>query len=257
MNYFFRQQCLAIFFSAISFFSTALYCRNIKTDDFHDFKFDYEVSAAAKQDRSRMSTSEFLEAHGLRDIAEKLSQFISIFDSSTHFFDQLNDSDEFEILNVLISYFRDSFVDTVDEAKRSAEAKGGSMSLSSMRDFFNRQEMIFNEKMRQDPRFRKWAKVIPQTHHVFDSLVKLYQLCIENGIPMPWWMLQMVGPLCANIPDRLLDHDQFEEFLKVPSTMQASLHELLEQAFTSGFGPMLKIGIQALANWAVARRDEL
>ena len=223
----------------------------------HDYEFDFEVSESAKNDRNRLSTYEFLETHGLRQIADQLSQFISIFDSSTHFFDQINDTSEFEILNHIISIFRDSFVATVDEAKRSSEAKGGSISLSSMRDFISRHEMIFNERLQMDPRFKKWSKIISQTHIVFDAFKQLYQLCIENGMPLPWWMLQLIGPLCSNIPDRLLDHQSFEEVLRLPSMIQSSLHSVLEEAFTSGYGPMLKIAIQALANWAAGRHDEL
>ena len=228
--------------------------RGFHSDPLHDYEFDYEVSESVKEDRAKLSTHEFLEKHGLHQIASQLSQFISIFDSATNFFDQENVVD---MLNLCLSIFRDSFVETVEEARRSMDAKAGPISFSSMRDFLSRQEMLFNEQLQRVPSGRQWSKLLPQTHIVFESLKQTYKLCIDSGMPLSWWMMHVIGPLAQNIPDHLFDENSLGEFISVPGYLQQMLHSTLEDVFTSGFGPMVKIAIQALADFALKRHDEL
>jgi len=218
-----------------------------------DYKFDNEVSESTKADRSRLSTFEFLERHGLRQIAEQLGEFIRLFDTSTHFLDHI----EIDLLNSMISTFRDTFIDTVEESRRSMDKVSGSISLSAMREFLHRHEVNFQASLQAEPYFRKWASLLSQSHIVFDSLARVYQLCIEGGMPISWWMVQMVAPLASNIPDNLLDEAAFSEVLKLPVTLQSQLHDVLETVFTSGYGPVIKIAMQTLSNMAYPHGDEL
>jgi len=219
----------------------------------HDYGFDFEVSEDALADRGRLSTYEFLERHGLPQIAEHLGEFIRRFDTSTHFLDHL----EIQMLNSILSAFRDTFVQAVDEARRSMDTSSGPISLAMMREFFRKQESLFSARLQSLPFYRKWASLLSQTHVIFESLSQLYQLCIESGMPLSWWMLQMISPVLSNMPDDLLDDATFSELIKLPVTLQSKLHDVLEEAFTSGYGPMLKIAIQTVANLVGKRHDDL
>jgi hypothetical protein len=223
--------------------------------------FDVDLDHSLQEDHVKLTSHEFLEKHGLGQIAHHFSQFISIFDTSTHLFSKLDDDEQFGVLNRVIEAFRDAYIKTVGDVSASPN-RPGTYNISAMKDFFSRHEMNFNRLLQQDQNIldSEWAQFLGQTHYVFDSLKELYQLALANGLPglpLNSFMLDLSATMMRAVPDDLFNRNTFSEVLQMPGQLQSTLHDILESALTSDYGPMIKMAAQVAANYAMQRRDEL
>jgi len=201
--------------------------------------------------RDAVSTHDLLERHGLSLIALKFEKFIGIFDDGTDFFKKLNSDDKFDILNDVIRSFKRSFLMVINEFSSAKPAPSGSLSLAQASDFLVRQEVHFKSMLVANPKIVKdeWNHFLGMTHMIFNSLKKLYSLALESHLAPEWWMLEMASPMINNIPDDLFDRETFKDLLDVPTGIRNTIHDVLESALTSDYGPILKIGAQLAANY--------
>lgn len=235
---------------------------NYRDDLFSNFDDNLDIDPIVKEDRIKMTSHEFLENHGLPQISKAFSQIIMMFDTSTHFFSKLDDDEQFGVLNRVVEAFRDSYVKTVNDMSQSKSMPSGSFSINVMKDFFSRQEANFNTLLQQHQNIldSEWAKLLGHTHYVFDALKDLYALALANsvpGFPVNSFIMELSVTFIRGIPDDLLDRTNFSEVLQMPGMLQDFVHDYLETALTSSFGPMIKMFVQVLANYASQRHTEL
>jgi len=223
--------------------------------------FDFDLDPSLQEDHVKLTSHEFLEKHGLGQIAHHFSQFIGIFDTSTHLFSKLDDDEQFGVLNRVIESFRDAYIKTVGDVSASPN-RPSNYNISAMKDFFSRHEMNFNRLLQQDQNIldSEWAQFLGHTHYVFDSLKDLYQLALANGLPglpLNSFILDLSATMMRAVPDDLFNRHTFSDLLQMPVQLQSTLHDILESALTSDYGPMIKMAAQVASNYAMQRRDEL
>lgn len=217
---------------------------------FFNFSFDStfaETRVSPKvydTEKKRLSTSELLEKHGLNEVSDQFSDFIQVFDTSAHFFSKLKDNDQFEVLNLVIDAFKQSYLMTIDEVNNAKDKPSGQITTQMMKDLLERQEMHLKHLLKKDPRIMdsEWVQFFDKLHMVFDGLKTLYGLAIENEMSLQWWMLLLTPSFIKAIPSDLFDKNVFGELLHMPLALKDYIHDILEHMMQSDYAPLIKLG---------------
>lgn len=204
------------------------------------------------------STHELLERHGLGFITDSLSDFITLFDKSTHFFSRLNNAETFVVLNRFIAAFIQTFSTTFGSAATSKDAPSGPLTFNQVKDLLDKQESILKATLIKDDNIlnSEWSSFISKIHLVFDSLKDLYKLALDNSLSLNWWMVSILAVALKNVPEDLFSHATFEEFLGLPGTFQTTLHDALNSLMESQSAPMIRLALSAFTNYQRQKRQE-
>jgi len=209
------------------------------------------------------STSKLLREHGLDAIADLLAEFIELFDFGTNFSTRLNDDAQFHVLNKVIASFVQSFSDTLDDARRAPDAPD-SLDAQAMDNFFERQRMHVRTILGSDPAVRssELAPFIGKVEVIFDKLKIWYRIANNNYISLTWPIMGTIDmALRTLVPFEILDRDTFAPVLHLPTLLRETIHEHLELAMNSQYGPVIKMAVNVAANYlaqrAMSKGDEL
>jgi len=200
-------------------------------------------------------TRELLENQGLDEVADKLSDVITLFDSIILFSTKLNQEEHIDLLNFIISAMKKSIVKSIDEALRTNPS--GVVDYVAMVGLMGTAKKHFYNMVNPHVANTDWNQLVIYISAVFDNIPDYYHTLVENvqqgemgwmGLPLNWTMLKIASPMISLVPEGIVKREYFGDVPNISSAIHSSLHQVLETAFSSEYGPMIKVGVQMAAN---------
>jgi len=182
------------------------------------------------------STTDFLQRVGLGMLLPLIRDFLIPFDKN--------------VLNGVVDAFKRSFVDALSEVERQRDAPKGTITLEMMHIFLGRQEKIFVQYIRRDPKINQpeWMSFFDKLHHVFFGLEEIYKEVDHYGLHLNWMWLSMIKPFIEPLPTNVFDHYMIVDLLDNVSQMKDAIHNFIEDVMSGDQAHLIRMVAQFVAS---------
>jgi len=201
-------------------------------DSYTEDTDEMDGSGRRSEDVSNKPLKEILDKFEL-DIVPEISEMIDEF---VHLFDHVTGQDHFVAANKVLEAFLKALFLTLEPAGKVQPKLQGTLTPQMMDDLLNVQMEHFNNLLAKYPDISKTqlpAFLSKYVVVIFDTLKQAYRSVSDLGFNLNWSLIFILLPFLERLPTDIFFREHFAEILDIPGQLKQSIHDFLEDIFSS------------------------